>query len=107
MSGSITAPSSSSTNQENFSMLSLCSKVTLDGSNYSEWLMNIKLALRFEDKEYVLDKEFKELDEAALSPEEYAEYKKHYDDATKVACIMVATMTPELQRFYVDYCRMR
>ena len=102
MSGSVTAPSSS-TNQEKFSLLSLCSKMTLDGSNYSDWLMNIKLALRYEDKEYVLDKEFKELDEATLSPEEYAEYKKHYEDATKVACIMVATMTPELQRFYEDY----
>ena len=75
MSSSITAPSSSA-NQEKFSMLSICSKVTLDGSNYSDWLMNIKLALHYEDKEYVLDKEFKELDEAALSPEEYVEYKK-------------------------------
>ncbi|KAL7609821.1 uncharacterized protein LOC111881525 [Lactuca sativa] len=32
-----------------------------------------------------------------------ASYKKDYDDATKVSCIMVATMAPELQRFYEDY----
>lgn len=61
------------------------------------------MALRFENKEYVLDKELIEVDPDTPTPEEYASYKKHYDDATKVACIMVATMTPELQIFYEDY----
>lgn len=28
---------------------------------------------------------------------------KHSDVATKVACVMVATMEPELQNFYEDY----
>ncbi|CAH1413538.1 unnamed protein product [Lactuca virosa] len=56
------------------------------------------MALRFENKEYVLEKELKELDENEATPEDLAAYKKHYDDATKVACIMVATMSPELQR---------
>ena len=30
-------------------------------------------------------------------------YKKHYNDAKKVACIMVATITLELQIYYEDY----
>jgi len=30
------------------------------------------MALRFEDKEYVLEKELKELDESKATPEEYA-----------------------------------
>lgn len=31
------------------------------------------------------------------------EYNQHIDDATKVACIMIATMTLELQKTYEDY----
>ena len=95
--------STSSSSSHNFSLLNICSKVVMDGSNYNDWIRNIKMALRFEDKEYVLEKELKELDESKATPEEYAAYKKHYDDATKVACIMVATMSPELQRYYEDY----
>ncbi|KAI3700614.1 hypothetical protein L2E82_45250 [Cichorium intybus] len=66
-------------------------------------MRNIKMALRFEDREYVLEKELIEVDPDTATPEEYASYKKHYGNATKVACIMVATMVLELQRFYKDY----
>ncbi|KAI3723728.1 hypothetical protein L2E82_35485 [Cichorium intybus] len=34
------------------SILSLCSKVTLDGTNYNDCIRNIEMALRFEHKEY-------------------------------------------------------
>ncbi|KAI3711037.1 hypothetical protein L2E82_40840 [Cichorium intybus] len=85
------------------SVLSLCSKVTLDGTNYNDWIRNIKMALRFEHKEYVLETELVEVDPDTATPEEVAAYTKHSDDATKVACIMIATMNPELQRIYEDY----
>lgn len=91
------APPSAPHHNHNFSsILSLCSKVTLDGTNYNDHMRNIKMTLRFEDKEYVLEKELVEIDEDKATPEELASYNKHYGDATKVACIMVATMVPEL-----------
>ena len=34
----------------------------------------------------------------------HTSYKKHYNDATKVVCIMVNTMIPQLLRFFKDYC---
>ncbi|KAI3739397.1 hypothetical protein L2E82_29801 [Cichorium intybus] len=61
------------------------------------------MALRFEHKEYVLETELVEVDPNTATPEEIASYTKHSDDATKVACIMIATMNPELQRIYKDY----
>ena len=61
------------------------------------------MVTRYEDKEYVLDKELKELDESSATPKEIAEYQAHERDATKVACIMLATMTAELQKSYEDY----
>ncbi|KAI3523823.1 hypothetical protein L1887_02255 [Cichorium endivia] len=85
------------------SILSLCSKVTLDGSNYNDWICNIRMALRFEHKEYVLETELVDVDPDTATPEEIASYTKHSDDATKVACIMITTMSPELQRIYEDY----
>ncbi|KAI3739155.1 hypothetical protein L2E82_29552 [Cichorium intybus] len=85
------------------SILSLCSKVTLDGTNYNDWIRNIKMVLRFEHKEYVLETELVDVDTETATPEEIAAYTKHSDDPTKVACIMIATMNPELQRIYEDY----
>ena len=69
--------SSSTPSNHNFALLSICSKVTLDGTNYNDWLHNIKMALRFEDKEYVLEKPLDEIDEESATPEEIAAYKKH------------------------------
>ena len=85
------------------SILSLCSKVQLNGTNYNDWIRNIKMALRYENKEYVLETELVDIDPETATPEEIALYQKHSDDATKVACIMIAIMNPELQRIYEDY----
>ena len=95
------APSSS--NHNNFSLLSICSKVALDGTIYNDWVHNIKMSLWFENKEYVFEKELIEIDEEKATPKELASYKKHYNDATKVVCITVTNMTHELQRLYEDY----
>lgn len=104
MSTPVDASGSSSTpSNHNFSLLNICAKVILDGSNYNDWMRNIKMDLCFEDKEYVLEKPLDDIDEESATTEQIVAYKKHYNDATKVSCIMVATMTPELQRHYEDY----
>lgn len=95
--------SPSSSNNNNFSLLNICSKVKLDGTNYNVWMRNIKMAIRFEDKEYVLERPLDEIHEEKATPEEKVAYMKQYNDATKVDCIMVATMNLELQRHYDDY----
>lgn len=86
-----------------FTIMNLCGKVTFDGSNFNEWIRNIRMITRYEDKEYVLDKELKEIDETTATPQEIAEFRAHERDATKVACIMMATMTAELQKSYEDF----
>ena len=86
-----------------FSLMNLCGRVIFDGSNFMDWIRNIRMVTRYEDKEYVLDKELKELDESTVTPEKIAEFRTHERDATKVACIMMATMTAELQKSYEDF----
>ena len=64
--------SNSNNNTNHFLLLSICLKVTFDGSNYNDWICNIKMALRFEDKEYVIEKEINEIDETKATPEQIA-----------------------------------
>ena len=61
------------------------------------------MVTRYEDKEYALNKELKEIDESTTTPQEIADFRTHERDATKVACIMMTTMTAELQKSYKDY----
>ena len=61
------------------------------------------MVTRYDDKEYVLDKELKEVNVNSDTPEEIAAFEAHERDATKVHCIMLATMTAKLQKSYEDY----
>ena len=61
------------------------------------------MVTRYEEKEYFLDKEFKEIDEFDATPHEIVDFRAHEKDATKVACIMLATMSVELQKSYKDF----
>lgn len=86
----------------NFTFLSIFSKGKLTSPNYMDWLHNLKMMLRYEKKEYVLDTPVPEIDKEFASPKEIVEYNQHVDDATKVTCIMIATMVPKLHNTYED-----
>ena len=55
-----------------FSLMNLCGRVIFDGSKFNDWIRNIRMAIRYEDKEYVLDKELKEIDVITATPEQIA-----------------------------------
>ncbi|KAL4573827.1 hypothetical protein LXL04_020646 [Taraxacum kok-saghyz] len=83
-------------NSNNFSLLSMLSREKLNGSNFLDWSQALRIALRYEDKEYLIDHDLPYLDEECTEEE-----KKVYDHDTesrKVACIMMASMTSELQK---------
>ena len=52
-----------------FSLMNLCGRVIFDGSNFNDWIRNIIMAIRYEDKEYVLDKELTKIDVTIATPE--------------------------------------
>ncbi|CAH1418758.1 unnamed protein product [Lactuca virosa] len=85
-----------------FSLMNLCQKVTFDGSNFNEWMRYIRMITRYEDKEYVLDEKLERINPEEATPEEMAAFEAHERDATKVHCIMLATMNLELQKSYED-----
>lgn len=89
---------SGSTSSGSFSLMNLCRRVIFDGSNFNDWIRNIRIVTCYEDKEYVLYKELKEVNIKTATPEEIAAFKAPERDATKVHCIMLATMTAKLQK---------
>ncbi|XP_057802944.1 uncharacterized protein LOC131018237 [Salvia miltiorrhiza] len=78
----------------NLSLKCLMETNKLTGSNFTDWLRCLRLVLRLEKIEYVLDDpisaEYAKFDEAA--------HRKHVEDATSAQCVMLTSMTTELQR---------
>jgi len=77
-------------------------KVTFDGTNFSEWIRYIRAIARYEDKEYVLDEKLEKINPEIATPAEMTTFETHERDATKVHCIMIATMNAEFQKSYED-----
>ncbi|KAL7587694.1 hypothetical protein Lser_V15G37713 [Lactuca serriola] len=85
-----------------FTLMSLCQKVTFDGTNFSEWIRYIRTIARYEDKEYVLDEKLEKINPEIATPAEITTFETHERYATKVHCIMIATMNSEFQKSYED-----
>ncbi|VFQ62011.1 unnamed protein product [Cuscuta campestris] len=64
--------------------------------------MNLKIVLECEKKLYVLTSEPPKAPEGNARAAKITSYKKYEDDARDVRCLMLATMTPELQRLHKD-----
>jgi hypothetical protein len=80
-----------------FTLASILEKDNLNGTNYTDWIHNLRIVLRAEKKEDVLDTPLLE------DPGEYATtaaktaYKKAMDANLEVSCLILACMEPELQ----------
>ncbi|GJT57432.1 RNA-directed DNA polymerase, eukaryota, reverse transcriptase zinc-binding domain protein [Tanacetum coccineum] len=59
----------------------------------------VRFILRYENKDYVLDKQISTIDDDSTQ-EEIEAHQKHYDDVNKVSCIMESSMSPELQKTF-------
>ena len=82
-----------------------CSKP--NSTNFNDWIRNIRMVTHYEDKEFFLDKELKEIDESSATPEEIVKFRAHEKDATKVDCIMLTTMISELKKYNVEFYPLR
>ncbi|KAJ9546436.1 hypothetical protein OSB04_018979 [Centaurea solstitialis] len=60
----------------NITLLSILSKGKLTVPNYLDWIRSLRISLRYEDKEYLLDEDLPILEDGAI-PEAVVEYDKH------------------------------
>ncbi|KAL2240739.1 UNVERIFIED_CONTAM: hypothetical protein Sindi_0715100 [Sesamum indicum] len=63
----------------------------INGTNYNDWLRNLRIILDFENQSYVLDKPL---------PEERITFEKWYEDNCKASSIILASMTNNIQKQY-------
>jgi len=84
------------TNQP-FTLRSILEKDKLNGTNYVDWICNLRIVLRAEKKEDILDTPLPvEPTDNAPAAEKNA-YKKACDADLEVSCLMLACMEPDLQ----------
>ena len=95
-------------NSNNFSVRSVLEKDKLTGTNFLDWQRNLRIVLRKERKLYVIDVPRPEPLPESASIAEQNVYQKHIDDDTDVTYLMLATMSPELQKQHehMDACVM-
>ena len=80
------------------SLRSILDTNKLTGPNYMDWLRNLKIVLSSEKLSYILDTPgLNPLGDDATE-EDMATYKMWQNDSLTVKCIMLASMTNELQR---------
>ncbi|KAJ9539324.1 hypothetical protein OSB04_032057 [Centaurea solstitialis] len=93
----VTPMASTVTSTNNLSLRSILEKDKLTGSNFLDWERNLMIVLRHERKWYVLEEPLGEAPPANAPAAARNAHKKHSDDLLDVACLMLATMSPDLQ----------
>ncbi|KAL0463163.1 UNVERIFIED_CONTAM: hypothetical protein Slati_0203900 [Sesamum latifolium] len=71
-----------------------------NGTNYNDWLRNLRIILDFENQGYVLDKPLPAALPKGSSPEERLMFEKWHEDNRKVCSIILASMTNKIQKQY-------
>ncbi|KAL0445521.1 UNVERIFIED_CONTAM: hypothetical protein Slati_1680000 [Sesamum latifolium] len=71
-----------------------------NGTNYNDWLRNLRIVLDFENQGYILDKPLPAILPEGSSPEECLTFEKWLEDNRKVRSIILASMTNEIQKQY-------
>ena len=92
----------SSANSSSFSLRHLFEKCKLNGSNYLDWERNLRLVLKLERKEYVIDKAIPAEPAINASRVLRDEYQKHLSDSIDVACAMLGSMEVDLQKQFME-----
>ncbi|KAK1413623.1 hypothetical protein QVD17_35399 [Tagetes erecta] len=91
----------SSEKNHSFALKSILEKEKLDNTNFIEWHRNLKIVLKFAKKLYILEAPVPDQPEANTAAARKA-WDKHNEDAVEVACLMQATMSPDLQKNMED-----
>ena len=84
-------------NTQSFSLRSVLEKDKLNGTNYADWIRNLRIVLRAEKKEDVLDTPLPEEPADDAPAEEKTAYRKACDNNLEVSCLMLACMEPDIQ----------
>ena len=80
------------------SLRSNLEKDKLNGTNFLDWYRNLRIVLRQEMKEYILDQPILEEPAANASRAQKDAYNKHLNDSVDVTCLILGYMESKLQK---------
>ncbi|VFQ84441.1 unnamed protein product, partial [Cuscuta campestris] len=89
-------------NNNPFNLRYILENNKLSGTNFLDWEMNLQIVLDCERKLYILETDPPKTPDADARAFELTSFKKYEDDARDVKCIIMASMTVELQRLHAD-----
>ncbi|KAG8481059.1 hypothetical protein CXB51_025872 [Gossypium anomalum] len=89
-------------NTSSSSLRSVFEKDKLNGLNFIDWFCNLRIVLKQEQKLYVIEETVPYEPIANASRADKDAYKKHLDEMLNIGCLMLATMTPKLQKQHED-----
>ena len=82
----------------NLSLRSILEKDKLNGTNFLDWYINLRIVLKQERKEYILDQSVPD-EPATNAPKAQKDaYSKHLNDSIDVTCLMLGCMDSNLQK---------
>ena len=80
----------------NMNLRSILESNKLTGSNFHNWLRNLRIVLRSKKLLFILDEAILEVPPMDAPNEVYMAYNKHRDTNEMDSCLMLASMSPEL-----------
>ncbi|XP_057996544.1 uncharacterized protein LOC131175879 [Hevea brasiliensis] len=82
----------------NHSLRSILDANKLTGPNFLDWYRNLRIVLKQEKRLYVLEHAKPGIPPVDAPEEVLSEFIHHTDDDEQATCVMLASMSPELQR---------
>ena len=92
------APSNSLPQLSSFALRSILEKDKLNGTNFTNWYRNLRIVLKHDKKDHVLDTPLPDEPDDDATVAVHNAYRKTRDDSMEISCLMLAHMEPDLQQ---------
>ena len=86
--------------QPNFALKSILEKDKLNGTNFTTWYRNLRIVLKHDKKEHVLEDPLPEEAADNASTTTKNAYQKLVDESNEINCLMLSCMEPDLQQHF-------
>ena len=91
------AQNSSVPQLSSFVLRSILEKDKLNGTNFTNWYCNMRIVLKHDKRDRVLDNPLLDEPNENATTTAMNAYRRTRDESTKISCLMLAHMEPDLQ----------
>ncbi|XP_071678688.1 uncharacterized protein [Lolium perenne] len=81
-----------------FALRSILEKDKLNGTNFTNWYRNLRIVLKQEKRDHVLDNPLPDEPVENATTAVQNAYRRTKDESTEISCLMLAHMEPDLQQ---------